>query len=246
MCRNEEVSLPRTLNNMASYCDAIYALNDRSTDSTREILERHPTVELVSDMPFLLPEQPWVHFESSMLKVLYDMAETAEPEWTILLNADETVSPADHVRPYLRSLPRNVVGVWYPKRSAWDDAKYPKLVPLMGKAEGRRCDIWRFSPGQQPDTKRLHCQRHPLDLDQAGPFVTTQEIRATHWGWNTLEKRIARVRLYTRLDPTYELNYGVRYDEGLLFGYRETEIESLLEEYRRRYAQVADTGDAEP
>ncbi|MEV4432567.1 hypothetical protein [Streptomyces sp. NPDC049585] len=65
-----------------------------------------------------------------------------------------------------------------------------------------------------------------------------------HSGWDTLDKRIARVRLYQKLDPDNVHNFGAAYDRALLFGYRLDELDQLKADYARRAA--AETTGATP
>ena len=61
--------LPRVLDALSGWCDDIYAIDDRSTDNSAEILRQHPAVtNLVrarSDLPrtpWLIPEPPGSQF----------------------------------------------------------------------------------------------------------------------------------------------------------------------------------------
>jgi hypothetical protein len=59
-----------------------------------------------------------------------------------------------------------------------------------------------------------------------------------HSGWSTLAERIAKVDLYAALDPNLELNNGVPYDLGLLFGFERHRVDALVQEYEGRIAQI--------
>jgi hypothetical protein len=122
-----------------------------------------------------------------------------------------------------------------PLRSTWKDIDFPQMVPLMGTATGTRLPLWRYVPGLRAGRKPLHNLQWPANLADFGRLEDLAGVGMVHSGWDTLAKRIARVRTYQALDPNGEHNFGKAYDRSLLFGYALDDLEGLKVEYRRRF-----------
>jgi hypothetical protein len=226
--------LQAALDSLAGFCDDIYALNDRSIDETADILAGHPLVTNVVTAHSELPVDPWVVPESAGLQLLYRMADFCRPEWIVMIDHDQVFHAEGDVRRVLAATSTNVVGLTCPIASVWNDAEYPRMVPLMGTATGTRLPFWRYFPGLHAGVKPLHNLQWPTNLQQFGRLEELAGVRLVHSGWDTLAKRIGRVNLYQRLDPDAELNFGKAYDRSLLFGYALEQVEELKSEYWRR------------
>jgi glycosyltransferase involved in cell wall biosynthesis len=235
MVRNGAADLPGALEAMARYCDAICVIDDRSHDASGAILARHPAVSSLLTLKPSLSDAPWFFSEAEHLNSLYRMADYHSPDWVVIVDVDDLVEPKNDLRQLLESYDPGVVGIVAPRLSVWRDSAYPLMVPLMGRATSMQCNIWRYRRGYQPAGKRLHNDRQPAGLAEFGTIVSTDNIVFYHHGWDTLSRRVEKVESYTRLDPTYEMNEGVPYDRGLLFGFRLSELQRLIGEYRRRY-----------
>lgn len=236
MVRNGEDLLPECLDNLAQFCDSVSVVDDRSSDTTASILRAHPTVGGIATVDRSLSDQDWYVPESLLLELLLRMADIESPDWVVSIDHDQQVHEARAVRPALAGLGREVAAVRVPHVSVWRDEGLPDLVPLMGAATRYCTNIWRHRPGARAGRKALHNDRLPRAVRRSGTIATDTSFSFIHYGWDTLAKRIARVDRYTDRDPTYRLNDGVRYDEGLLFGYRRDNIDELLAEYSRRRA----------
>jgi hypothetical protein len=237
MVRDGRAHLPTCLDSMAKYCDWICALDDRSVDGSKELLRSHPAVTNVFSAEKSLSDRPWYFGESLMLKFLYSMADFMQPDWVVLIDSDQTVKPAGKLRKILKNTPPETVGLLTRRLSDWDDPEYPLMGPLMLPDPAWTGRIWRYFPNLEAGNKRLHNRHLPSNLEKFGQIARTDVITIHHDGWNTLARRLEKVDLYTKLDPTCELNSGVPYDKGLLFGYSRSELASLLAEYRKRYAK---------
>ncbi len=236
--RNSEASLQATLDAMATYCDQIYVVDDRSSDGTANILRNHPSVSNAFTIDPGLSDDPWHFPESWLLDLLYRMADLSQPDWIVLLSADETLEPGEAVRQKLSSAAAETSGFQTHLTSSWNDPHYPLMVPLMGQARSLVGRIWRYNPGLVAGHKRLHNSYFPSNITDFGRVAYSSELRIAHQGWSTLAERIAKVDLYTSLDPNLELNNGVPYDIGLLFGYERHCIDELVEEYERRVESI--------
>ena len=134
--RNAQERLPAALDSMAVYCDQICVVDDRSTDRTGDILWAHPAVSNVFTVDPELSDTPWYIPESALLSMLYSMADLCQPDWVVLLSADETIIPAVQVRALLSGADE-IAGFQMHLVSAWNDERYPFMVPLMGQARSQ-------------------------------------------------------------------------------------------------------------
>jgi glycosyltransferase involved in cell wall biosynthesis len=235
MVRNAEGVLRETLDAMAEYCDGVCVVVDRSSDGTEDIGRRHPLVRDCSVIPPGEDDRPWAVGEDRLLTMLYGMAEREGADWLLRLDCDERVEPGGELRSALATVAPDVAGVRFPKWSTWDDPDHPDLVPLMGSGRTMNGAVWRACPGLRA-TRPLHNPRLPAGVETRGAITDRDDVIFLHTGWSTLAKRVRRVEDYMALDPECRWNYGVPYDEGLLFGYRLDELDELVADYRRMAA----------
>jgi|GEM_PF-2656621 len=229
--RNGESTLASALDSLAKWCDEVYVLDDRSTDRTAEILAEHPIVTNVFRASDRLPQVPWEVDEATGLALLYRMTDFCRPDWVVAMDDDSTLKVTGDLRDILGSLAPAVVGVRGANISLWHDEEFPKLIPVMGTGIRRECVIWRYKPGLRPGMKPLHNGLSPANLEDFGESISCPLIEVLHGGWDTLAKRVDRVRLYRGLDPKEEYNWGVPYDRSLLFGYEISELDQLKKDY---------------
>ena len=237
MVRNGADRVTRTLDAMQGFCDEVYVIDDRSVDETHRVLLQHPVVTNVFRVHPTISQQDWFFPESMGLNLLYRMADFSLPDWVIFLDDDQDVESPDQLRAILAEVPSSVAALLTPMVSSWADPDYPQLVPLMGRATTLQGHIWRYFPGLESGSKPLHNGRLPVNIERFGRIERLDSITFVHDGWNTLRSRIAKVDLYQTLYPDGKYNFGVPYDEGLLFGYKRGALKDLIREYRRRLAQ---------
>jgi hypothetical protein len=237
MVRNGADRVTRTLDAMQGFCDEVYAIDDRSVDDTHQLLRQHPVVTNVFRVDPAISQRDWFFPESMGLNLLYRMADFSRPDWVIFLDDDQAVESPNELRTILSEVPSSVAALLTPMVSSWADPDYPLLVPLMGRATSVQGHIWRYFPGLESGSKPVHNGHLPVNIERFGRIERLDDITFVHDGWNTLRSRIAKVDLYQTLDPDGKYNFGVPYDEGLLFGYKRGALKDLLREYRRRLAQ---------
>jgi hypothetical protein len=235
MVRNGERGLRNALDAMAEYCDGVCVVVDRSTDASEDIVRGHPLVGQCAVIPPGADHRPWAGGEDRLLTMLYGMAERDGADWVLRLDCDERVEPGGRLRTVLASVAPDIAGIRFPKWSTWDDPDYPDLVPLMGSGRTMNGAVWRLCRGLRA-TWPLHNPRLPAGVERQGAIADRDEVIFIHTGWSTLAKRVRRVEDYMALDPDGRWNYGVPYDQGLLFGYRLAELDRLVADYRRMSA----------
>jgi murein DD-endopeptidase MepM/ murein hydrolase activator NlpD len=236
--------LPRVLDALSGWCDDIYAIDDRSTDNSAEILRQHPSVTNLVRARSDLPRTPWLISEPPGLELLYRMADFCQPDWIMMIDSDQVVEADVGIREVLTSTPDDVAALMCPMIPAWHDPDYPDMIPVMGTAESVRGPFWRWHPGLRAGTRVIHNPHWPANITDHGRIGLVNEIRLHHTGWATLAERIGKVEHYRKIDPDSELNYGVPYDRALLFGYAYEEIDLLKADYERRVR--GDFDPAEP
>lgn len=236
--RNAESRLAGCLDAMAVYCDDICIVDDRSNDDTSNLARSHPAVSNVFTIDSKISPNPWHIPECLLLDVLYRMADVCRPDWIVMLSDDERIVGSDGFREKLSTANADTPALQTHLVSSWNDPEYPHMVPVMGQARSSVTRIWRYRPGLQPARKRLHNSYCPVNIAEFGRVEFRDDITISHAGWSTLARRIAKVDIYRSLDPNDELNDGVPYDVGLLFGYRRDRITELISEYHRRIALI--------
>ena len=242
--RNARQTVAATLSNLSEFCDVICAIDDRSTDGSVSEVRHWPKLGAFIMLDAGLSTKPWYFSEALLHEALYRMAEPFHPDWVIQLEADETLEPANSVRPLLECAPSKVRSFAVRRVSTWTDTRYPDMVPLLGTATSLTRCVWRYALGLKPQPKRLHNARSPYFDDPPERYLCASSIVVKHSGWNTLRRRFDAATLYTTLDPSCSLNGGLRYDEGLLFGYRRDEIRKLVVHYKR-VMRVLQTSESE-
>src|SRR5918993_2682133 len=218
MVRNGEDRVARALDALQSCCDEVFAIDDRSLDQTTRVLSEHPIVTNVFKVDPTISQQDWFFPESLGLNLLYRMADFSVPDWVIFLDDDQVIESRENPRTILAAVPPSIVALLTPMVSVWADPNYPLMVPLMGQATSLQGNIWRYCPGLEAGSKPLHNGHLPVNIDRFGRIIRLDRITFLHYGWDTLRKRIAKVDCYQSLDPRCEHNFGVSYDQGLLFG----------------------------
>lgn len=91
--RNAEQLLPGWLASVSSYADAVVALDDGSTDSTRALFEEHPLVTAVLTNPVRPSYHGWDDLTNRQR--LVDAALRKGTQWLFFLDADEQIDADD-------------------------------------------------------------------------------------------------------------------------------------------------------
>jgi glycosyltransferase involved in cell wall biosynthesis len=93
--RNCALDLPEYFASVLHFADAVVALDDGSTDETREILRSHPLVDVMLTNPRRDTYAGWNDLENR--NRLLAAADALDPDWIMSLDADERIVPEDGI-----------------------------------------------------------------------------------------------------------------------------------------------------
>ncbi len=191
--RNAAADLPGWLESVARFADAVIALDDGSTDETRQILEASDLVTRVISNP---PRDGYAGWDdASNRQRLLDAAVEAGAGWVLYLDADERIDANDAA-----ALVRLAKG------SGESGCAYGFRVFRMIGDESHydRAELWVYrmffaEPGYELPCERLHLVPVPTAIPQAAWRKTT--VRIKHLASLTAEARERRLRKYDEADP---------------------------------------------
>jgi glycosyltransferase involved in cell wall biosynthesis len=206
--RNAAHQLPEWLASVEHFADAVLALDDGSTDSTRQILAQHPLVREVLTNPVRESYEGWDDLANRQR--LVDAAREANVRWLLFLDADERIDQADGaaLRRLLEheALPGFAYG-FEVFRMEGDTAHYDP------------CSLWVFRLFSAEDaaasplgSQRLHFVPVPSGIPPHKWLYTS--VRIQHEGSLTPAHRQARFDKYREADPTDA--YDQRYETLLV------------------------------
>ena len=205
--RNAAQDLAGFFDSVRALCDAVVALDDGSTDATREILAAEPLVEVLLTNPVREDYRGWD--DAANRNRLLQAAAALEPEWILSLDADERIDPTDAaaLRAFLETdaLPGCAYGF--------------RHVPMRGDADHylpRYQWVYRlfaYQPGLRFPDQRLHFVPVPTAIPRTRWIRTT--LRIQHFGGMTSERRLIRFAKYLEADATraYQSSYTHLLDE---------------------------------
>jgi len=200
--RNAAADLPGYFESAARFCDAVVALDDGSTDETRELLEACPLVEVLITNPRRESYRRWD--DAANRNRLLDAAARLNPEWIISIDADERIDPSDAaaLRDFLSwaALPGYAYGFGV-FRMEQDLEHYAPQHHLWVYR------LFAYEPGQSFPDQRLHFVPVPTSIPRIAWVNTT--LRIQHLGGVTAARRRARFEKYRQADPNndYQADY---------------------------------------
>lgn len=189
--RNGEEDLPGWLESVRHFADGVVALDDGSTDRTREILERSSQVDLALANPRRDSYRGWD--DRANRQRLVDAATELGFDWLLFLDADERIDPDEAEA--VRDLVDHV--------AAEDFAYGFRVFRMTGDDMFDHADFWAYRlfaarPGLRIDGDRLHLVPVPTAIPRANWLHTT--IRIRHLA-GLPERRAPRFSKYEEADP---------------------------------------------
>ncbi|MBP2637374.1 MAG: glycosyl transferase family 2 [Firmicutes bacterium] len=204
LVRNESGRyLERVLQQITQYADEIVVLDDASTDDTVAICRKQ-----LANVPHRIVENKTSKFgnEIELRKALWDLAVSTQPDWIMILDADEIfeAKAISSIRELLKDDSVDVI--------------YFRLYDMWNENSLREDEYWaahlvyrtflvrlRFGYDYKWQEKPLHCGRFPVNI--AGLPGKQSQLRLQHFGWARPEDRIAKYFRYKQLDPAAK--YGI-------------------------------------
>ncbi len=201
--------LPGYFSNVAPQVDGIVALDDGSTDGSREYLaDRSEVLEMICVHP---ERHEWD--EVGNYRALVAAALRHEPEWLISIDADERLE---------RQFRRRAERVIRRGTRLGIGGYTVRLLELWGSADRYRADgVWgqkapprlfRARHDHEFDDRRLHSGKAPLQAGRKGVYPRA-DLNVYHLRMIRPQDRLARRRRYETADPEarFQPSIGYRY-----------------------------------
>ncbi|MEW6726099.1 MAG: glycosyltransferase [Bacillota bacterium] len=195
--------LERVLKHAARYVDSAVILDDASDDNTVEVCRTalgHILLTLVSN------GEPSFSNEIVLRKQLWNLAVGTDPDWILVLDADEIFE--DRAVQELRGLAANPGVEVYSFRlyDMWDEQRYREDAYWTAHRYHRPFMV-RYVPGFNYEWQETpqHCGRFPRNITQLKGAAS--DLRVKHLGWMKPADRLAKYYRYKQLDP--QGRYGI-------------------------------------
>ncbi len=191
--RDGAADLPGWLRGIRDLADIVLALDDGSTDRTRELLEADPLVRAVLRNPPRPSAAGWNDLENRQR--LLEAAADLRPRWVLFLDVDERIPAEDRVA--LRS--------FLASGDADPRAAYAfRVLRMVAEDRYDRAGLWvvrmfAWRPGIRLEGPRLHLVPAPEDVPPARWLATT--LRICHLASLDADRRLARLEKYRAADP---------------------------------------------
>src|SRR5207244_255751 len=169
--RNEERNLPEFLAHAVSFCDAMVALDDGSTDGTRQLLEASPLVQRLLSNP---PRETYAGWDDGAnRRRLLTAASELDPDWILSVDADERLDADDAaaMRAFVEAdaVPGLAYGLQHVRM--WGSGRCDPRITWVYR-------LFAFEPGQAFPVQRLHFDPVPISIERKA-WVRTS-IRLQH------------------------------------------------------------------
>jgi glycosyltransferase involved in cell wall biosynthesis len=197
--RNGATDLPDYLKCVSRFADAVVALDDGSTDDTRDLLAASPLVEVLLSNPRRNSYREWD--DGMNRNRLLEAAAQLDPTWILSLDADERFDAEDAaaLRRFVEEEAVPGFAFGFPVFRMWHDIEHYEPVGYWVYR------LFAFEPGQRFPDRRLHFDPIPMAIPRARWLRTT--LRIQHLASLTPQRRAARLEKYQQADPDQASQY---------------------------------------
>ena len=211
IARDEEAILGRAIESARTLVDDVVVVDTGSTDRTRE---------LASDAGARVFTREWAGFADARTAAL---ALTRDHDWTIMLDADQTVEAHEDLRAWLDTDPDPTVDAWLVEMFEGPLAfRFPRLTRggIDWAYAGPTHEILDLQGHRQRPllglTIRHHVdganrvRKHERDVELLAPGVAANDPRAIYytaqalWGLGQIDPAIEMYRRRSRMNGTWE------------------------------------------
>jgi len=188
--------LPGFIGNVAPHVDGIIALDDGSTDGSREYLGARPEV-----LEVLSVQRSTRWDEVGNYRLLVSAARRHRAEWLVCLDVDERVERefrARAERVIRRGRLLRISAYALRLHELWGDTRRFRADGIWGRKAVAR--LFRLREDHIFDDKPVHGIKAPLQARWCGRYPLA-DLRIYHLGMLHSSDRAARRRRYERADP---------------------------------------------
>jgi glycosyltransferase involved in cell wall biosynthesis len=184
---------------VAGFADGIVALDDGSTDSTRELLAGHPLVRVLLTNPVRVDWRGWD--DGANRNRLLEAAAELSPDWILSLDADERMAPGDDaaLRRFVDEEALAGFAFGMTVFRMWGDTTH------YDRAGYWVFRLFSYEAGQSFSDRRLHFDPVPTSIPRVRWLRTT--LRIQHLGGMTAARRAVRLEKYEQTDPGHISGY---------------------------------------
>lgn len=192
--------LSEVLTHLQTYVDGLIILDDGSTDGTDAICLNQPKLLRFKKRT----TSGFWRNEAEVRSELWSMVETVEPEWVLMMDADEIF--ADDIRTFLpRMLKQDrFEAVRFPIYHFWGDRLHIRVDKWWDPRRNYEILLFRYHADQQFHwaQRELHCGRYPIEI----LFYPSRfsHIPLFHYGWANPDDIKAKYLRYIKRDAQGE------------------------------------------
>ncbi len=195
---NEMRYLPGWFRNVAPVVDGVIALDDGSTDGSRDFAAAQPSVLELIRLP---KREPHVWDEPRNKRLLYETAAKYAPDWLVVVDSDERLERDFRQRARAAialAEAQDVKALIINIREMWDSYEHFRVDGIWGQKGHAR--LFRYRRDAELDPRPFHGQWAPLNSLVHGVFPHA-DLELYHLRMIEEASRQKRRARYEALDP---------------------------------------------